>query len=152
MSQYMCEELKPCHRKCNDKLVMVRGEAPNMWWIRCQGCRACGRCCETREEAISAWNEGKEKIDAMNEKTPNAPGVNPIETIKQLESQLATANEENERLRGELKIARCPCGGWLEGVGIEIRTQTYIYQCDKCGVQLETPRKIVLGVPPCGTT
>lgn len=58
----MSKELKPCYRKCKGKLVMVRGEAPNMFWIRCQECRACGRCRQTREEAISAWNEGKEAI------------------------------------------------------------------------------------------
>lgn len=58
-------KLKPCRRrsherKCTGKLVMVRGEAPGMFWIRCQTCRAVGCCSKTKKEAIEAWNGRQE--------------------------------------------------------------------------------------------
>ena len=68
---------------------------------------------------------------------------------KNKEAQLAKANEKNKRLREALETekmtSRCPCGGWLEGVGVNISRQENIYQCDKCGVQLITPRQALKG-------
>ena len=49
-------KLKLCYRRCSGKLVIVRGEAPEMFWVRCQVCRVCGSCEKTKEEAIKAWN------------------------------------------------------------------------------------------------
>lgn len=51
-----------CYKRCDAKRVMVRGEAPEMWWVRCQGCRVIGPCMKTPEEAREEWNRRDERI------------------------------------------------------------------------------------------
>ena len=55
--------------------------------------------------------------------------------------------DENKRLRRALKVARCPCGGWLEGIGVNIDKQINVYQCNKCGSRLCIDKKLLQGEP-----
>ena len=38
--------------------------------------------------------------------------------------------------RGLLQTARCPCGGWLEGVGYDIDRTHVTFECVGCGSQM----------------
>ena len=58
--------LKSCSRyikgnPCTGRGELVRGRAPEEFWIRCNVCRGCTSIKKTRIEAMNAW-EGKEQM------------------------------------------------------------------------------------------
>lgn len=58
-------------------------------------------------------------------------------TFDKFKGELDKANETNKRLRKEIQVARCPCGGWLEGVGYDQAANTVVYRCRTCAAQIE---------------
>lgn len=97
---------------------------------------------ETAETHIGWLKEGRDRLNNSIKVRDNA--FDALLDLKQrnekkLQAKLATANEEIERLGRELQVARCPCGGWLEGLGYEQAARLVIYECDKCEARLELP-------------
>ena len=85
-----------CYKRCDAKRVMVRGEAPEMWWVRCQGCRVIGPCMKTPEEAREEWNRRderiKERIEEAEKKKLNTRSADK-ELIEALERVLDEGDE-----------------------------------------------------------
>lgn len=94
---------------------------------------------------------------------PNGPfyGSDVVPIVADLCEQAEQLQAENEKLQKRLAISpqgaelaqsqakskylQCPCGGWLEGVGVDINNQQYVYQCDKCGSQMNVDIQALKG-------
>ena len=113
-------DTKLCYRNCQADRVMVRGEAPEMFWVRCQGCRICGPCCKTQKEALEAWNKPKPAKKSVSKEYENPPTIQQVLVIngklhKQVKQLQAELEKKNKALR-EIKDIDIRCRDADKGI------------------------------------
>ena len=71
-------------------------------------------------------------IGAKNIGAAESSMVSPALPLE-VEQYIEYLEKENKKLRQQ---PRCPCGGELEGLGVDIRTKEEVWQCKKCKSQV----------------